>query len=115
MQKFMDGEEPLCDRDNVVVMVDEAHRGQYGLTEKMDAEGNVSIGAAMLVRKALPNASYIGFYWHAKSQQRTRIPARYLVITSTYNDMIQAVEDNADTPSLLRKSRCCAASRQERT
>ena len=37
MQKFMDGDEPLCERSNVVVMVDEAHRGQYGLTEKMDA------------------------------------------------------------------------------
>ena len=35
MQKFTDGDEPLCDRGNVVVMVDEAHRGQYGLTEKM--------------------------------------------------------------------------------
>ena len=61
MQKFMDGDEPLCDRSNVVVMVDEAHRGQYGLTERMDAEGNIRIGAARVVRKALPNASYIGF------------------------------------------------------
>lgn len=61
MQKFMDGDEPLCDRSNVVVMVDEAHRGQYGLTERIDAEGNISIGAARIVRKALPNASYIGF------------------------------------------------------
>ena len=61
MQKFMDGDEPLCDRSNVIVMVDEAHRGQYGLTERMDAEGNVRIGAARIVRKALPNASYVGF------------------------------------------------------
>ena len=61
MQKFSDGDEPLCDRSNVIVMVDEAHRGQYGLTETIDENGKVSIGAARMVRKALPNASYIGF------------------------------------------------------
>lgn len=52
MQKFTDGDEPLCDRSNVVVMVDEAHRGQYGMTEKMDEYGKVSVGAARVVRKA---------------------------------------------------------------
>lgn len=41
MQKFTDGDEPLCDRSNVVVMVDEAHRGQYGMTERMDEHGKV--------------------------------------------------------------------------
>lgn len=61
MQKFVDGDEPLCDRSNVVVMVDEAHRGQYGMTEKIDESGKISVGAARVVRKALPNASYIGF------------------------------------------------------
>lgn len=97
MQKFMDGDEPLCDRSNVVVMVDEAHRGQYGLTEKMDAEGNVSIGAAMLVRKALPNASYIGFTGTpiATEDKNTReIFGDYIDIY----DMTQAVEDEATRP-----------------
>lgn len=97
MQKFMDGEEPLCDRDNVVVMVDEAHRGQYGLTEKMDAKGNISIGAAMLVRKALPNASYIGFTGTpiATEDKNTReIFGDYIDVY----DMTQAVEDNATRP-----------------
>ena len=46
MQKFTDGDEPLCDRRNVIVMVDEAHRGQYGLAERMDEHGKVSVGAA---------------------------------------------------------------------
>ncbi len=97
MQKFMDGEEPLCDRDNVVVMVDEAHRGQYGLTEKMDAEGNVSIGAAMLVRKALPNASYIGFTGTPISTEDKNTREIFGDYIDVY-DMTQAVEDNATRP-----------------
>ena len=97
MQKFADGEEPLCDRSNVVVMVDEAHRGQYGLTEKIDAEGNVSIGAARLVRKALPNASYIGFTGTpiATEDKNTReIFGDYIDVY----DMTQSVEDQATKP-----------------
>lgn len=97
MQKFTDGEDPLCDRSNVIVMVDEAHRGQYGLTEKMDKEGNISIGAAMLVRKALPNASYIGFTGTpiATEDKNTReIFGDYIDIY----DMTQAVEDEATRP-----------------
>lgn len=97
MQKFMDGEEPLCDRDNVVVMVDEAHRGQYGLSEKMDAEGKVSIGAARLVRKALPNASYIGFTGTpvALEDRNTReIFGDYIDVY----DMTQSVEDESTKP-----------------
>ncbi len=34
---------------------------QTMLDGKMDASGKVSVGAARTVRKALPNASYIGF------------------------------------------------------
>ncbi|MDO4411851.1 type I restriction endonuclease subunit R [Cutibacterium sp.] len=97
MQKFMDDDEPLCDRSNVVVMVDEAHRGQYGLTERMDAEGNVSIGAARMVRQALPNASYIGFTGTpiATGDKNTReIFGDYIDVY----DMTQAVEDNATRP-----------------
>ena len=35
MQKFEETDEALSDRRNIIVMVDEAHRGQYGLTEKV--------------------------------------------------------------------------------
>lgn len=34
MQKFEESGEPLSERRNIIVMADEAHRGQYGLTEK---------------------------------------------------------------------------------
>lgn len=97
MQKFMDGDEPLCDRSNVVVMVDEAHRGQYGLTEKIDAEGNISIGAARIVRKALPNASYIGFTGTPISTQDRSTREIFGDYIDVY-DMTQAVEDNATRP-----------------
>ncbi|MFU8844734.1 MAG: type I restriction endonuclease subunit R [Bacteroidales bacterium] len=41
----------LSERDNVIVIADEAHRTQYGLLDGMAAN----------LRKALPNASFIGF------------------------------------------------------
>lgn len=97
MQKFTDGDEPLCDRSNVVVMVDEAHRGQYGLTEKMDASGKVTVGAARVVRKALPNASYIGFTGTpiALEDRNTReIFGDYIDVY----DMTQSVEDESTKP-----------------
>ena len=97
MQKFMDGNEPLCDRSNVVVMVDEAHRGQYGLTERMDAEGNISVGAARIVRKALPNASYIGFTGTPISTEDKNTREIFGDYIDVY-DMTQSVEDNATRP-----------------
>lgn len=49
-------------RRNIVVMADEAHRGQYGLEEKIDPKtGRVMIGTARIIRDSLPNATYIGF------------------------------------------------------
>lgn len=97
MQKFTDGDEPLCDRSNVVVMVDEAHRGQYGMTERMDEHGKVSVGAARVARKALPNASYIGFTGTpiALEDRNTReIFGDYIDVY----DMTQSVEDESTKP-----------------
>ena len=97
MQKFTDGDEPLCDRSNVVVMVDEAHREQYGMTERMDEHGKVSVGAARVVRKALPNASYIGFTGTpiALEDRNTReIFGDYIDVY----DMTQSVEDESTKP-----------------
>ena len=62
MQKFEESHEPLSERRNIVVMADEAHRGQYGLKEKVDAEtGKIKVGTARIIRNSLPNATYIGF------------------------------------------------------
>ena len=47
MQKFEESNEPLSDRRNIIVIADKAHRGQYGLTEKIkttkDDQGNIPI------------------------------------------------------------------------
>lgn len=82
MQKFSDGDEPLCDRSNVVVMVDEAHRGQYGLTERINADGHVSVGAARVVRKALRTRP-ISVSPERRSPRMTATPARSSATTST--------------------------------
>ncbi len=97
MQKFTDGDDPLCDRSNVVVMVDEAHRGQYGMTEKMDETGKVSIGAALTVRKALPNASYIGFTGTPVSTDDKNTREIFGDYIDVY-DMTQSVEDESTKP-----------------
>ena len=69
MQKFEESGEPLSERRNIIVMADEAHRGQYGLTEKIKMTKNEKgelvakkvIGTARIIRDTLPNATYIGF------------------------------------------------------
>mgnify|MGYP000959430373 FL=1 len=113
MQKFMEDDESLCDRSNVVVMVDEAHRGQYGLTEKMTADGRISIGAARLVRKALPNASYIGFTGTPISTEDKNTREIFGDYIDVY-DMTQAVEDEATRP-VYYESRVVALGLNEET
>ena len=69
MQKFEESDEPLSERNNIIVMADEAHRGQYGLAEKIKIVKNEDgkeeakrvIGTARIIRNSLPNATYIGF------------------------------------------------------
>lgn len=68
MQKFEESEEPLSERRNIIVMADEAHRGQYGLKEKVkmienddgDKEAKIVVGTARIIRNCLPNATYVG-------------------------------------------------------
>ena len=54
MQKFEESDEPLSLRRNIVVMTDEAHRGQYGFEEKVNEEtGKISIGTARIIHNSL--------------------------------------------------------------
>lgn len=98
MQKFEESDEPLSERRNIVVMADEAHRGQYGLEEKVDATtGQVKIGAARKIRDSLPNATYIGFTGtpiSSKDKSTTEVFGNYIDVY----DMTQAVEDGATRP-----------------
>ncbi len=68
IQKFLPekGEEypTLSDRRNIIVIADEAHRTQYGLSAKIITKGDqarISYGFAKHMRDTLPNASFIGF------------------------------------------------------
>ena len=105
MQKFEESDEPLSDRKNIIVMADEAHRGQYGLTEKIktsrDEQGNLiahrTIGTARIIRDSLPNASYIGFTGTPISREDRSTIEVFGDYIDIY-DMTQAVEDGATRP-----------------
>lgn len=105
MQKFEESEEPLSERRNVIVMADEAHRGQYGLAEKIKITKNEDgqevakriVGTARVIRNALPNATYIGFTGtpiSSKDRSTREVFGDYIDIY----DMTQAVEDGATRP-----------------
>ena len=97
MQKFDDWDGPLSDRQNIIVMTDEAHRGQYGMEEKVDTEGNVHIGAARKIRNSLPHASYIGFTGTPISDKDRDTREVFGDDIDVY-DMTQAVKDGATRP-----------------
>ncbi len=97
MQKFDDWDGPLSDRKNIIVMTDEAHRGQYGMEEKIDTEGNVHIGAARKIRNSLPHASYIGFTGTPISDKDRDTREVFGDDIDVY-DMTQAVNDGATRP-----------------
>ena len=98
MQKFEESHEPLSQRHNIIVMADEAHRGQYGLKEKIDSKtGEIKIGTARIIRNSLPHATYIGFTGTPiafKDRNTREVFGDYIDIY----DMTQAVEDGATRP-----------------
>ena len=97
MQKFDDWDGALSERQNIIVMTDEAHRGQYGMEEKVDTEGNVHVGAARKIRNSLPHASYIGFTGTPISD-RDRDTREVFGDDIDVYDMTQAVKDGATRP-----------------
>lgn len=105
MQKFEESSDALSERRNIVVMADEAHRGQYGLAEKIKITKNEEdeevakrvVGTARIIRNTLPNATYIGFTGTpiSSADRSTRdVFGDYIDIY----DMTQAVEDGATRP-----------------
>ncbi len=98
MQKFEESSEPLSERKNIIVITDEAHRGQYGFEEKIDPQtGKVSIGTARIIHDSLPNASYIGFTGtpiSTRDRDTQEVFGNYIDVY----DMTQAVEDGATCP-----------------
>ena len=86
-------------------MADEAHRGQYGLTEKVvvkrkedgELEARTVTGTARIIRDSLPNAVYIGFTGTPISSQDRNTREVFGDYIDVY-DMTQAVEDGATRP-----------------
>ncbi|TNE71017.1 type I restriction endonuclease subunit R [bacterium] len=107
IQKFQPDEgnvyETLTERENIVVIADEAHRTQYGFKAKtIDAKNEqgdiigkkVVFGFAKYMRDALPNATYLGFTGTPIENADVNTPAVFGNYVDVY-DIAQAVEDGA--------------------
>ena len=107
IQKFQPEEgnvyDLLTDRNNVVVIADEAHRTQYGFRAKSVEVKNeadevigseIKYGFAKYLRDALPNATYIGFTGTPIELTDKNTPAVFGNYIDVY-DIAQAVEDGA--------------------
>jgi type I restriction enzyme R subunit len=91
----------LCERRNIVVMADEAHRSQYEfgshVVKKKDGTSYVSYGLAVNLRDALPGASFIGFTGTPIDNADANTRAVFGNYVSVY-DIEQAVRDGATVP-----------------
>lgn len=88
----------LNERHNIVVISDEAHRSQYGLTATLDGKtGRYKFGYAKHLRDALPNASFIGFTGTPIATDDKDTRAVFGDYVSIY-DIQDAVEDGATVP-----------------
>ena len=93
----------LSDRRNIIVIVDEAHRTQYGFKAKTidekDEHGNITgkkivYGFAKYTRDALPNATFIGFTGTPIEKEDRNTPAVFGNYVDIY-DISQAQDDGA--------------------
>ena len=107
IQKFQPDEgnvyEVLSDRENIVVIADEAHRTQYGFKARTidDKDENKQVigkkivyGFAKYMRDALPNATYLGFTGTPIENTDVNTPAVFGNYVDIY-DIAQAVVDGA--------------------
>ena len=105
MFKFERGEAALSERRNIVVIADEAHRGQYGFDERVvfgenaegEKEARITTGTARVIRDALPNATFVGFTGTPVSMKDRNTREVFGDYIDVY-DMTQAVEDGATRP-----------------
>lgn len=95
--------ETLSERENIVVIADEAHRTQYGFKPKTidDKDENQNVigkkivyGFAKYMRDALPKATYLGFTGTPIESTDVNTPQVFGNYVDVY-DIAQAVEDGA--------------------
>ncbi|BFG77829.1 type I restriction endonuclease subunit R [Paraburkholderia terrae] len=102
IQKFMPGEDEdtfpvLSDRNNIVVIADEAHRTQYGFEAQLKGkpgQEKYQVGYAQHLRDALPNATFVAFTGTPVSSEDRDTRAVFGEYIHVY-DMLQAKEDGA--------------------
>ena len=95
IQKFVEETGLLSERNNIVVMVDEAHRTQYNIDGKLDlSTGEIKYGYAKYLREALPNATYIAFTGTPIESTDKSTYGVFGDLIDVY-DMTQAVDDGA--------------------
>lgn len=87
----------ITDRSNVIVLVDEAHRTQYGFDAKMTKDGDIRYGLAYQLRNALPNAVYVAFTGTPVDLVGANTRGVFGDYIDVY-DIAQAVEDGATVP-----------------
>ena len=100
--KFDKDEMVPNNRSNIIVMADEAHRGHYGIYEKVTYEKNdkdeyemvIKYGTEKYIRESLPNATFIGFTGTPITTEDKSTSDIYGDIIDTY-DMSQSVNDGA--------------------
>ena len=102
IQKFFPEEDResypiLSERDNIIVIADEAHRSQYGFSAKILNKKDktlITYGYAKYLRDALPNASFIGFTGTPIELSDRSTPAVFGKYVDKY-DIEQAVKDES--------------------
>ena len=103
---------PKNERNNIIVMTDEAHRGHYGIYETVHYEKNAETdemeavfkyGIEKYIRDALPNATFIGFTGTPVSTKDKQTTDIFGDIIDVY-DMTQSVIDGS-TVKLYYESR----------
>lgn len=88
----------LSDRDNIVVISDEAHRSQYGFDAVLQRDtGKYKYGYAKHLRDALPNATFIGFTGTPIESEDKSTVSVFGDYISIY-DIEDAVKDGATVP-----------------
>ena len=90
--------EVLCDRSNVIVICDEAHRTQYGFKARFDRKtGQMKYGLAKHMREALPNAVYLGLTGTPISQDDKDTQAVFGEYVDIY-DVLSSQRDGTTVP-----------------
>lgn len=97
IQKFEEGTGLLSDRDDIVVITDEAHRSQYGDEHWDEKSQTMKKGYALLLHEALPNAVFVGFTGTPIDSRDRSTVAVFGDYIDVY-DMTQAVADGATRP-----------------